>query len=392
MALIIPNATDTTGGNKYAALDQAEPDALDFEILGTGSGVFSGCAVTSTGSSSTVAVAAGVISLKGVPYAVSANAALSLPSAPADNRFDLVVARVASGTASLVVISGTNSSTNPSFPKSVSVLTGAPSPTTNFYPDTDVLLAALYRTGASTVTTSRIVDKRVQVTSSIISQGTGDPTPSSAGTGGLYYKTAAPTGSSSGVFVQTSTGAWVELAQNTGPTVPIGGAILWPSKQAVPTNYVEANGQTLATATYPTLFAAYQYDHGGSGGSFLVPNYNNKFVRGTTSTSLVGTTVGADTVTLSEANLASHKHVVDPPSTGLSATGGSVFSDIPGPPGTHTVSLNPSYPSGGNAILSATSVNGSVNISAFDSSTTGSGTPFNIIPASAYARWIIRAL
>src|SRR5262245_10778774 len=121
--MLVPNAGETTSGNRFESLDQAEPDSLDFEVLGNGwSGVVSGCAVTTNNSAVNVAVAAGSVVLNGVPYDVSANGSLALPAAPADNRFDLVVVRVTAGTPALTVLQGTNSSTNPVFPKSASVL------------------------------------------------------------------------------------------------------------------------------------------------------------------------------------------------------------------------------------------------------------------------------
>jgi len=115
MAFIIPNAVDTSSGAKFENLDQAEPDSLDFEILGnTGrSGVLSGCAVTSISSSTAVAVSSGTIVINGAPYSISAAASLAMPTAPLGTRFDLVVARVSSGVASLVVVQGDDDDTNP---------------------------------------------------------------------------------------------------------------------------------------------------------------------------------------------------------------------------------------------------------------------------------------
>lgn len=63
MAFIIPNATDTASGAKYENLDQAEPDSLDFEILGNAgrSGVLSGCAVTALSASNTAVSVSGAL-------------------------------------------------------------------------------------------------------------------------------------------------------------------------------------------------------------------------------------------------------------------------------------------------------------------------------------------
>jgi hypothetical protein len=112
MAFIIPNAVDTTSGNKYVALDQAEPDSIDFEILGNGnSGVVSGCEVTpTTVQGGSVAVSEGAVVVNGRRYSVAANSFLVLPAPPTTVRFDLVVARLSGSTVQPVALFGTESS------------------------------------------------------------------------------------------------------------------------------------------------------------------------------------------------------------------------------------------------------------------------------------------
>ncbi len=313
MPLIIPNANDTTGGNKYVALDQAEPDSLDIEIAGNvgRSGVVSGLGVTSNSSTTTVNVAAGVIALNGAAYTVAASPTYSLPAAPVNSRFDLIIARVTAGSASLVTVSGTDSATNPTFPKSRNVITVAYNNTLHVDLDTDVVVAAVFRSGSSTITTSRIADKRTLQTSGITTQGTAVPNSGvGSGPGNLYFKsnTTNAEGTVSGVYVRLADGTWVGLAKDVGLHTPVGAALLWPSKAAVPSNFLEANGQSLNTTTYATLYGLYSYDHGGSGGTFLLPDFNNKYVRGTTNTALIGTTTGSDTFTLTVAQLPPHDH------------------------------------------------------------------------------------
>mgnify|MGYP006294246621 CR=1 FL=1 len=82
----IPNAPDTD----KSTLDQAEPDRVDFEVLGNRrKGVVSGAAVTAV-SGNTVAVASGTINYEGADYSLSADGAYALSSAPTSgNRFDL---------------------------------------------------------------------------------------------------------------------------------------------------------------------------------------------------------------------------------------------------------------------------------------------------------------
>lgn len=138
----IPNAPDTD----KSTLDQAEPDRVDFEILGNRrKGVVSGAAVTSV-SGNTVAVASGTIAYEGVDYALASNGSYALSSAPSSgNRFDLVVARYASSAVTLQTIAGTTSSTNPVFPA---------------LPSTDVVLAAILRRANESIVSNDIIDKR----------------------------------------------------------------------------------------------------------------------------------------------------------------------------------------------------------------------------------------
>lgn len=138
----IPNAPDTD----KSTLDQSEPDRVDFEILGNRrKGVVSGGAVTAV-SGNTVAVASGTIAYEGTDYALSANGAYALSSAPSSgNRFDLVVARFATGAVTIQTITGVASSTNPVFPA---------------LPDTDVVLAAVLRRTNEAIVGNDIIDKR----------------------------------------------------------------------------------------------------------------------------------------------------------------------------------------------------------------------------------------
>jgi microcystin-dependent protein len=316
MAFIIPNATDTASGAKYENLDQAEPDSLDFEILGNAgySGVLSGCEVTALAASNTsVSFSGGVIVLGGQPYIVSGQASFALPAAPTDARFDLIVVRVVSGTASLVAVVGNDELTNPEFPKSVnSLATGVLfNPQSNIDFTTDVVLASVYRQGNQNITTSRIADRRMMVTSSIVDQGTTAPSSGSGYKGSLYYRNNVIQGTtSSGVYVKNSVGTWIELAQNTGPQVPVGSLIAWLGTGSIPSGYLEANGQTVSRTTYSELFGIFGTSYGAGDGSttFALPNLNGKHLKGTSVANSAGTDIGNDTVSLTVANLPSHSH------------------------------------------------------------------------------------
>jgi len=316
MAFIIPNATDTASGAKYENLDQAEPDSLDFEILGNAgrSGVLSGCEVTAlSASNSAVTVEGGVIILNGQPYIVSGQSSFGLPAAPTDARFDVIVVRVTGSTALLTTVKGNDELLNTEFPKSVNSLTsGTPfDGAIHINLETDVVLASVYRQGTQNITESRIVDRRVLHSVSIANQGTSAPSANAGYTGNLYYRNNVIQGTTaSGVYVKNSTGTWIELAQNNGPQVPVGSVISWLGAGAAPAGYLEANGQAVSRTTYADLFSVIgtQYGNGDGSTTFTLPNFNGKHLKGTTNTSVVGTSTGSDTVTLDVSQLPSHSH------------------------------------------------------------------------------------
>lgn len=357
MPFLIPNAGDTTGGNTYAALDQAEPDSLDFEVLGNyASGVFSGCAVSPAGAA--VHVTAGVVILRGVPYAVADVPSLALTTT-ANSHFDIVVARISNAIATVTVVSGADSATNPTYPRSTSI---AGLGTLN--PDTDVVLAAVLRIGSGSPTTKNIVDKRTLLSSSIPDQGPSAPVSSRPeGPGSLYYQTGVGIGgtTSSGVWVKTGPGnaAWVELAQNIPALSPIGVMNVWPSIQNPPSGWLLCDGRTLSTTTYSALYAIVGTLHNLPADSnpalFRIPDMNHRFLRGTTVAGEVGKTTGADSVTpplpVHTHTLGSHTHtlshthslVTNPAGAGTTTDGSHM----------HTFSNNPTPAVTGGVLLSA---------------------------------------
>jgi len=329
MSFLLPNAPDSTG-SPFDVLDQSEPDSLDFQILGNQGRnyVFSGGAVsTGTPANTTVAVTAATVVVDGVYYTTAANATFAVGSGPAGKRFDLVVDRVTGGVAALTVVTGANDSTNPVYPPSRQITLVTFDPTLHYDEATDVVLAALYRPGTASITSSRIVDKRVFHKVVIPNQGAATPTAGTATKGALYYKNnAAPGSSSSNLFVGGPDNNWTELSANpttTGPYVPIGGLVGWPSIQPVPTGYLEASGQIVSRTTYSGLFAVYGTLHGAGDGSntFGIPNYNGSTVgtgpvlKGTKSivssdVDAPGKTVGSDTRSISVAELPVHTHTM----------------------------------------------------------------------------------
>ena len=91
--------------------------------------------------------------------------------------------------------------------------------------------------------------------------------------GRKFIQTTTPTSPCDGdIWYDTTSGT-------TGDTAPAG-SVIYHAASAAPTGYLKANGASLSTTTYATLFAAIGYTFGGSGASFNVPDLRGEFARG----------------------------------------------------------------------------------------------------------------
>ena len=104
--------------------------------------------------------------------------------------------------------------------------------------------------------------------------------------------------------------------------VPSGTIMMWATSSA-PTGYLLCNGQSLSTSTYPNLFSAIGYTFGGSGSSFLVPNYQNQMPIGASGSYALASTGGSTSITTS--NLPSHSHPFS--ASGTTGTGNANLQD-----------------------------------------------------------------
>lgn len=179
MGFTVPNGPDA------ATVDQAEPDALDYQALGfRRTGVSASCFVTAQVSPNmSVNVAAGSVVLNGVPVTVGAGS-VTIQTADATARFDLIVV---DSVGDKIAIRGTASGSNPVFPAC----------DLSMY----VLLAAVYvGPGSSSITAAAIVDKRIYVELGLLRSYDADDD--------IAVETTSP----AGFFRQTADGAmaWVE--------------------------------------------------------------------------------------------------------------------------------------------------------------------------------------
>ena len=120
--------------------------------------------------------------------------------------------------------------------------------------------------------------------------------------------------------VLTIGNAGESLVTNAGATAPEWAASSDPHNSGMltcwagtagagPAGWLLCDGASVATATYPDLFTAIGYTYGGAGANFNLPNLVDVFVRGqSTQTAATG---GADSLTLSTAQMPTHTHTVN---------------------------------------------------------------------------------
>jgi len=139
-----------------------------------------------------------------------------------------------------------------------------------------------------------------------------------AASGDILYASSANTlaklaKATDGDTLQLASGvpAWVTVSAGagvvTGSIIPYGGAYT----DSV-SGYLQCDGDAVSRTTYSDLFGvtSTQFGVGDGATTFNLPDFNSKFARGAPSSTSCGDTGGADTVALSEAELASHTHVV----------------------------------------------------------------------------------
>ena len=400
MALIIPNATDAGTALRYTNINQSEPDSLDIEVLSnSGNYIRSGGVATQT--SGTIAISAGVAVIGGFPYAFSASTFAN--SVPVNSQFTLAIVRLSGSTAAVTTLNGTDSATNPVFPKSKSTATAAElsANTGNLFdPATDVLLCSVWRAAPASTTDGHIVDKRVVKTGPITWTQTTIPTSDSVSINGDMIVVSTASGPGNALYAKVN-GAWLALSTQvtTDDITPIGSIIMWPSNASPPSRYLECNGATVTSTNFPLLAAAW-----GVTGTFQLPNYTNKVVRGTTGSGSGGVITsggGADSQTLTAVaehthSLNSHTHPVTDhnhtvnSSTTLTGSGGSHVHDIGHNHGTISGLNTQANPTNLVQRLSSTYTDGFVTGQAFGDNTVmrDVGNSYTAVRAAMYVNYI----
>jgi len=121
--------------------------------------------------------------------------------------------------------------------------------------------------------------------------------------------TELPIGVTEGHVLTVSSGlpAWSDPSH---PAMPSGALVMWCGLyDAIPTNWLLCDGSEINRTTYADLFSAIGTQFGSAGAStFTLPLFQNIFPRSPASSTSCGATGGADSLTLSTAQMPSHTH------------------------------------------------------------------------------------
>jgi len=129
------------------------------------------------------------------------------------------------------------------------------------------------------------LDTAVYVTAATVGgvvDNTGDQLVRRSGTGGfsagIVTTTSLTVNGNARITGIVSTSSVTDLSGGYLSTPP--GTVITVAASTAPTGYLKANGASLNTTTYASLFSTIGYTFGGSGASFTLPDLRGEFIRG----------------------------------------------------------------------------------------------------------------
>ena len=196
----IPNANQY--GVTIQSLDQAEPDSVDFQIIGNNNyGVISGGDITTFSSGNGSATLTSSEVFVNSEFGVASGATLTFTAPATDPRFDLIVVEFSGGSYVYNTVVGTTSATNPVFP----------TPST-----TQTVMYALYRKSGVTFDSKCVVDKRKYIEHVMRTGTSATPVALAPENGDFYTRTGTtPATEQSSLYLYTN-GGWQNLAKYEG--------------------------------------------------------------------------------------------------------------------------------------------------------------------------------
>jgi hypothetical protein len=234
----IPNTPDSLNQN------QAEPDSLDFQILGNQkSGVVSGMLVAPGSAAQTVTVSSGEVLINGAYYPY-AGGTVALTAYTSPTFFDIIHARLSGSTVTCYAVRPSTGGTNPRFPSS-----GSGANEVNL-DSTDVVLAAVWRVDSGIPVAQAITDKRIFVRSSTARTLTDTVSANRGSAGDTYVNTAwTPNSTTASPFSVKVGTTWYNLSYwtansniSTTGTITANGGFVGNASSASSTPYSGLTG------------------------------------------------------------------------------------------------------------------------------------------------------
>lgn len=203
---------------------------------------------------------------------------------------------------------------------------------------------------------------------------------------------------------------WIRTGAGQGDNTFNAGDIKKSAVAGDQAGWLECDGRAILRTDYVVLFNAIGtlYGSGDGTSTFNIPDYRGRTLIGTDATYPLGTTGGSGSASLSVGNLPSHTHGVTDPTHTHTFTGAPHTHTVTDPGHAHTALVGSSTNTAGAAAGTATTGNtgtattgitiGNTTATGTNSSaatgitiqSTGSGTPFTILPPYAPATMLIK--
>lgn len=352
----IPNTPDSLNQN------QAEPDSLDFQILGNQkSGVVSGMLVAPGSAAQTVTVSSGEVLINGAYYPY-AGGTVALTAYTSPTFFDIIHARLSGSTVTCYAVRPSTGGTNPRFPSS-----GSGANEVNL-DSTDVVLAAVWRVDSGIPVAQAITDKRIFVRSSTARTLTDTVSANRGSTADTYVNTAwTPNSTTASPFSVKVGSTWYNLSYwtansniSTTGTITANGGFVGNASSASSTPYSGLTG-TIPTwnqnttgnaATANLATKASTLSQGGGNGTAMTFNWAGQSGQPTW---LWGSNDGSNVYVYNPANFSvSHASTAGTASTANAVTWANVsgkpsIGDVFNNNGTYSINVTGSAGSAGSA-------------------------------------------
>ena len=159
--------------------------------------------------------------------------------------------------------------------------------------------------------------------------------------------------------------------------IPVGTMVPYAGALTQTGDWLPCDGTEYSTALYPELFAVIGNTYGGGGGTFAVPDIEDRILGAAGVSNSAGIETGAETTTLSTSNIPSHEHFLV-----AAASATLTYSSVSAPYLATQANVGSGLLINENYEYQLRATNTSAN--SYKSSSVGSGTSFSIMQPTAF--------